>query len=142
MDCFREIGGVEIKLLQERRDEFVGVECVELFPEKFAAVDDASTAQVEEIRGDEGSFGVVREHVGVVALGGGDALALLDVFEGAEEIAIGGGLFEELFFGGGGHALFERFDEIAALAVEEQTNVADGFGVGVVGRKAGDAGAV
>ena len=51
-------------------------------------------------------------------------------------------MFEEFFFGGGGHALFERFDEVAALAVEEEADVADGFGVGVICGEAGDAGAV
>ncbi len=75
-------------------------------------------------------------------MGCGDALAFFDVFERAEKIAIGGGLFEELFFGGGGHAPFERFDEVAALAVEKQANVADGLGVGVVGGEAGNAWAV
>src|SRR5690348_17996750 len=117
VDGFWEIGGVEVELLEQRRDEFVGVEFIEVFPEKFAAIDDAAAAQVEEIRGDERGFGVEREDVGVVTLGLGDALALFDVFERAEEIAIGGGLLEEFFFGGSGHALFERFDEVAALSV-------------------------
>ena len=68
VDGFREIGGVKVKLLEERGDEFVGVEFVEIFPEKFAAIDDAAAAQVEEIGGDERSFGVEGEDVGVVAL--------------------------------------------------------------------------
>ena len=68
VDGFREIGGIEIKLFQQRWDEFVGVEFVELFPEKFAPIDDAAAAKVEEIGGDERGFGVVGENVGVVAL--------------------------------------------------------------------------
>ncbi len=42
VDRFREIGGVEIKLLEQGWDEFVGVEFVELFPEKFAATSGTS----------------------------------------------------------------------------------------------------
>ena len=72
----------------------------------------------------------------------GDALALFDVFERAEEIAIGGGLLEEFLLGGCGHALLEAFDEVAALAVEEEADVADGFGVLQFGGEAFDAGAV
>jgi len=73
----------------------------EIFPIEFAAVDDAAGTQVKQICRDERRFGVVGEDVGVVTLGGGDALALFDVFERAEEIAIGGGLFVEFFLGGG-----------------------------------------
>ena len=120
----------------------MGSKFVELFPEEFAAIDDAAAAEVEKIGGDERGFGVVGEDVGVVALGGGDALALFDVFERAEEVAIGGGLFEEFLFGGGGHALFEAFDQVAALAVEKKADVADGFGVLLVGGEACDARAV
>ena len=60
---------------------------------------------------------------------GGDALALFDIFESAEKIAIGGGLFEKFFFGGGGHALFEALDQVVALAFEKEARVAHGFRV-------------
>src|SRR5882757_5791159 len=111
----------------------------EIFPIEFAAIDDAASTQVEEIRSDERRLGVVGEDVGVVTLRGGDSLALFDVFERAEEIAIGGGLFVEFFFGGGGHALFETFHEIVAAAIEEQAYVVGGFGVAFVSGESGHA---
>src|SRR6185437_10104380 len=63
----REIGGVEIKLLEQRGEKFGGIECIELLPVKIATVDDAAAAQMEEIGGDLGRFGVPGEHVGIVS---------------------------------------------------------------------------
>jgi hypothetical protein len=42
-----QIFGVEIELLEKRGDEFVGIELVELFPIKFAAIHHAAAAQME-----------------------------------------------------------------------------------------------
>jgi len=39
---------------------------------------------VKEVGGDQRRLRVIRKDVGVVALGGGDALALLDVFKGTQ----------------------------------------------------------
>ena len=72
---------------------------------------------------------------------GGDSLALFDVFERAEKIAIGGGLFVEFFLGGGCHALFETFHEVVAAAIEEQADIVGGFGVAFVSGEPRDAGA-
>src|SRR5579871_3088179 len=116
--------------------KFLGV-----FPIEFATVDDTAAAQVEEICGDEGRLGVVGENVGVIALGGSDALALFNVLQCAKEVAICGGLFEEFFFRGGGHALFETLDEIVAATIEEETNIVRGFGVTFLCGEAGNAGA-
>ena len=140
VNCFGKIFGFEIELLQQRGNKFGGMKFFEFFPIKFAAIHNAAGAQVEEIRGNERRFGVVGKNIGVVALRGGNALAFFDVFERAEKIAIGGGLFVEFFFCGGGHALFEAFDEIVAAAFEKQSHVARGFGVALVGGEAGDAG--
>ena len=137
---FGQIFRVEIQLLQERRHKFLRIEFFKFFPIKFAAIDDAATAQVKEIRGDERRLGVVGEDVGVVALSGGNALALFDVFERAEKIAIGGGLFEEFLLGGGSHAFFEALDQVVALAFQKEPSVAHGFRVALVGGQSGDAG--
>src|ERR1700687_5669378 len=94
---------------------------------------------MEQIRGDQRRLGVVGEDVGVVTLGGGDALALFDVFQSAQKIAIGGGLFEEFFFGGGGHAGFEALHQVVALAFEKEAGVAKGFGIALVGGETFDA---
>ena len=79
------------------------------------------------------------ENVGVVTLCGGDALALFDVFESAKKVAIGGGLFELFFFGGGRHAGFEAFHQVVAAAFEKQADIAGGFGVALVRGEPGDA---
>ena len=140
MNGARQIGGVEIKLLQQRREKFVGVEFVEVFPVEIAAIHDAAAAQVEKIRGHLRRLGVPREHVGVVARGGGDFLALLDLLDGAEQVAIAGGLFVALRFGGLRHALAQAGDQIVAAAFEKRARVARGFGVAFVGGESGDAG--
>ncbi len=119
-----------------------GIEVFEILPVEFAAIDNAPAAQVEQVGSDQRRLRVIGEDVGVVALGGGNALALFDIFERAEKIAIGGGLFEEFLFGGGGHALFEALDQILAFAIEEQAGVANGLGVLLIGGEAGNAGSV
>src|SRR5260221_3538491 len=140
VNSFRKIFGFEVKLFQKSGNKFRWMKFFEIFPIELAAIDDAASTQVEEIRSDERRLGVVSEDVGVVTLGGGDALALFDVFERAEEIAIGGGLFVEFFLGGGCHALFETFYEVVAAAIEEQANIVGGFGVAFVSGEARDAG--
>ncbi len=106
VNSFRKIFGFEVKLFQKSGNKFRWMKFFEIFPIELAAIDDAASTQVEEIRSDERRLGVVSEDVGVVTLGGGDALALFDVFERAEEIAIGGGLCAVRDFlrgRGGGH---------------------------------------
>ena len=70
---------------------------------------------------------------------GRDALAFLNVFESSEEIAIGCGLLEQFLLGSGGHALFEAFDQVMALAIEEEAHIAHGFRVLLVGGETCDA---
>ncbi len=90
----RDVLLVEINLQQKRREEFGCVEFVLVFPEEVAAVDHDAVAQVEEIDGHERGLGVIAEDVGIVALGGGHFLSLVHFFDGGEEIAQAGGLFE------------------------------------------------
>ena len=140
MNHFRKIFGFQIKLLQQRGHKFVGIEFIEVLPIKFAAIHDAAGAQVEEIGGDERRFGVIGKHIGIVALRGGDALALFDVVERAEKIAIRGGFLEALRFGCGEHALFDAFHQVLAAAFEKHARVAHGFRIALVGGQPGDAG--
>src|SRR6185437_7489493 len=118
---------------------FGGIECIELLPVKIATVDDAAAAQMEEIGGDLGRFGVPGEHVGIVSGSGGDFLALLHFGEGVKQVAVSGGFF--VSFGGGGalHAFFDAAGEIAAAAFEKEANVACGLGVTLAGDEAFDA---
>src|ERR1700685_529029 len=60
----------------------------QVFPEEFAAVDDPAAAHVEEINCEHPVFIVIAEDIGVVAFGGGDALALLQLLDGGNQIAI------------------------------------------------------
>ena len=121
---FREIVGFEIKLLQQRRDEFLRIKFVQIFPVKFAAVHHAAAAQVKEVCGDERRFGVIGKHVGVVALGCGDALAFFDVFERAEQVAIRRSLLVHFFFGGSRHSFFQALDQIVPAAFEQESHIA------------------
>src|SRR5208283_1727057 len=118
----------------------MGIKGFQFLPIEFAAVNDAASAQVEKIGGDERGFRIVGQNVGVVALRRGNALALFDVLDGAEEIAIGGGFLKVLLFGGGHHALLDAFHKVMAAAVEKHADIAQGFSVAGVGGKAGDAG--
>jgi hypothetical protein len=74
---------------------------------------------VKKIGGNQRRLRVIGEHVGVVALRGGNALALFDIFQGAQQVAIGGGLLEEFLLRGGGHALFQALDQVVTAAFEE-----------------------
>src|ERR1700685_622012 len=66
----------------------VADELWQVFPEEFSAVDDPAAAHVEEINCEHPVFIVIAEDIGVVAFGGGDALALLQLLDGGNQIAI------------------------------------------------------
>src|SRR6266481_5161930 len=82
----------------------------ELFPEKLAAVQDFSSAHVKLV------LVVISEDVCVIAFHGGDALLLLQLFDGRNEVAIASGALELLRFGSLGHALAQGFDEVSLAA--------------------------
>ena len=113
----------------------------EVFPEEVAAVYDLAAAHVEEIDGEHLVFIVEAEDVGVLVVGGGDALLVLHLADGDELVAEAGGELELHVLGGLGHAGGEAFFELVGAAVEEHLDVADGLFVGVGGDQAFDAGA-
>ncbi len=88
---------------------------------------------MEEIYGQYLIFVVIAEDVGVVAFGGGYALLLLQLLDGGDEVSIAGGALELLRFGGFGHAVAQRFDEVGLTAFEEELHVAHGFAVNLGG---------
>ena len=60
----------------------------QVFPEEFAAVDHFSGAHVKQIHRQHPVFVVIAEDVGIVAFGRGHALALLQLLDGRNQIAI------------------------------------------------------
>jgi len=112
------------------RWKFVGiVKLRKVFPEKFAAVEDAAGAHVEEIHGEHLVLEVIAEDVGIVAFDGGDTLLLLQLFDSGDEVTIFGGALELLRVGRLGHAVAKRADEISLAALEKKLYVANSLGV-------------
>ena len=136
---FGQILSIEIKLLQEGRHKLLRIKFLKVFPVKFAAVHHAPAAQVKKIRGHQRRLGVIGENVGIIALRRRDPLALLDVFERAQQVAISRGLLEQFFLRGGGHAFFEAVHQIVAASFEKHARITRGFGVALVGSEPGNA---
>src|SRR5580658_6756580 len=90
----------------------------EIFPEKFAAIDDLAAAQVKEIHGDHAVFIVIAENVRLVAVGGRDALFVLHLIDGNEEVAVFRGQFKLLVGGGLVHALLDGAAKFGLSALE------------------------
>src|SRR5208282_2298263 len=107
----------------------------QVFPEKFPAVQDFSSAHVEKVDGQHLVFVVIAEDIGIVAFSGGDALLFLQLLNSRNEVAIAGGALELLRFGGFGHALTQRLDEVSLAAFEKKLHVAHGFAVDLGCRK-------
>ena len=84
----------EINLLEQRREEFVGLEIEQILPIIFAAIHDAAVAQVEQVGGHQRRLGMVSQDVDVLAFGGGDLLLLLHLFHGGDQIAQSGRFFK------------------------------------------------
>ena len=76
-------------------------------------------------------FIVIAEDVGVIALGGGDALALLQLLDGRNQVAIAGCAL--ILFGCGSllHALVQRAAQVCGTALQEQLHVANRFLISV-----------
>ena len=107
---FRQIFRFQIELLQKRRHELLRIKLFQFFPIKFAAIHHTPAAQVEKVRSDERWFGVISKNVGVISLRCGNALPFFDVFQGAQQIAVSGRLFEQLLLRRYRHPLFETLD--------------------------------
>ena len=77
----------------------------EVFPEEFAAIDDLSSAHVEQVYRESAIFEVIAKDVGIVALlRGGDPLLLLQLMHCGELIAEAGSRLELLGLSRGHHA--------------------------------------
>src|SRR5215471_19493975 len=139
MNRFWQIFGLKIELLQKRRDKLLRIKFLKVFPIELAPIYDASTTQVKQVRGDERRLRIIGEDVRVVPLRCGDTLAFLDVFEGAEQVAVGRGLFEQFLFRSCSHSLFETFHQIVAPAFKEHTRIANCFGVALFRGESSDA---
>ena len=96
-----------------------------VFPEEIAAVDDHAIPQMEQIHRDQRRLGVETEDIGVVSRSGGHLLALVDLFDGGEQIAEGRGFFETHFIGGFLNAVAQFVRQRAVLAFEKQPDLAD-----------------
>ena len=64
---------------------------------------------MKQIHGQHLVFVVIAEDVGVIAFGGSDALLLLQLLDGGDQVAIAGGALELLGIGGFGHAFTSDF---------------------------------
>jgi hypothetical protein len=117
------------------------IELGQVFPEEVAAVDDLAAAHVEEVDGEHAVLVVEAEDVGVLVVGGGDALLVLHLVDGDDLVAQAGGELELLGFRRPAPCAGEGGFELAGLAVEEELHVADGLLVGLGGGEAFDAGA-
>ena len=62
------------------RRRHIRAELGQVFPEEFAAVDHFSATHVEQVYRQHAIFEVIAEDVGIVAFGGGNTLALLQLF--------------------------------------------------------------
>ena len=94
-----QICGFQIELLQQGGKKLVGIEILKVFPIEIAAIHYAAAANVKEIHGDLRRLGIPGQDIGIVAGCGGDLLALFDLLEGAQEVAVSGGLLVTLGFG-------------------------------------------
>ena len=107
----------------------LGEELGQVFPEEVAAVDDLAAAHVEEVDGEHLVFVVVAEDVGVLVVGGGDALLVLHLVDGDELVAESGGELELLGLGGLFHARGEATARARRACLREELHVADGLSV-------------
>ena len=133
VDAAGDVLLIEINLLEQRREEFVGLEIEQILPEVFAAIDDAAVAQVEQVGGDQRRLGVVSQNIDVLALGGGDLLLLLHLLDRGHQIAQRGRFFKAHFFGGLAHAAAQLASQILVASFQEQAHVAYRGGIGFIG---------
>ena len=135
----RQVFRFQIKLLQKRRHEFLGLELVQIFPIKLPAVHHAPSAQVKQICRNLRRFGVKGQHVRVVALRARNFLPLFDVFKGAQKVAVRRGLLEPLFARRRRHAPFEAFHQVVTPSFEKHPRVPCRLGVARIRRESGHA---
>ena len=142
VDRAREVGGVQVKLLQQRGQKFGGLEFVQVFPIKVAPVHDAPPANVKQIDGHQRRLGMPGQDVDIVPRGGGNFLALLDLRERSQKIAVGGRLFETFGTGGLEHARLQTFHQVRTAALQKHFRVARGLRVFFIRGESRNAGPV
>ncbi len=86
---------------------------------------------MEQVDGEHLVLVVIAEDVGVIAFYGGDALLLLKLIDGRDQVATLGGALELLVIRGLRHALAERLHQVGLSAFQEKLHVADGFLIGL-----------
>ena len=84
VDVTRQIGRVQIELLQQGRQEFRGIEFLQFFPVKIAAVYHAAASQVKKVHRNLRRLGVPGQNVGVVTRSRRNFLALFHFAERAK----------------------------------------------------------
>ena len=60
----------------------------QVFPEELSPVEHSATAHVKQVYRQHAVFEVVAEHVGIVAFDGRDALLLLQLLDGRNQVAV------------------------------------------------------
>src|ERR1022692_5243395 len=96
----------------------------QIFPEELAPVDHLSGAHVKQIHREHPILVVIAEHVGIVAFGGGDALALLQLRDRRNEVAISRRALILLYGGSLLHTGVQRPAQIRWPSFEKQVHVA------------------
>src|SRR5579863_5510867 len=129
VDLARQIMLVEIELLEQGGKKLTRIEVLEVLPEKLAPVDDAAAAQVEEIHSQELPFLVEAEDVHVFAVARRHLLALAELLDGCEHVAVARRILILLAFGRLLHRLAQHLGQVAVAPGEQQSHQAHGFGV-------------
>jgi hypothetical protein len=83
----------------------MGLQFRQLFPEELSPVEHPPATHVKQIYRQHSIFVVISEHVGVIAFDGCNALLLLELVHGRDQIAILSGALVLFGFGGLLHAL-------------------------------------
>ncbi len=129
MNPVRDIGLIEINLLEERGEELRRLVVEQILPEVLTAIDDAAVAQVKQVGRHQRRLGVGSQDVDVFALGGRDLLLLLHLFDGRGQVAQRGGFLKTRVDGGLLHPRAQALDQILQASFQEQTHIAHRRGV-------------
>ncbi len=113
----------------------------QVLPEEVPAIDDLAAAHVEEVHGEHVVFVVIAEDIRVVVVRAGDALLLLHLVHGDEQVAIFRCKLELLGGRSCFHARFERAPQLLLAAFEEELRIAHRLAVFLRCGESFDAGA-
>ena len=82
---------------------------------------------MKQVHGEHPFLAVVTEYIGIIAFRGGDALPLLQLLDGGDQIAIPGRALVLFGLGGLLHARLQRSGEIGGTAFEKQLHISHRF---------------